>query len=326
MEFLTTLQLELAKLTTAIRDRFRAFDINGDGTLSKKELKDAFASMVGASYYLMRNPSPRLPRAPRCADLSIGQPLTLSAAQGKTLTDADIDELMIAFDVDNSLTIDVVDLRASAVFPMHPHESCRLFLKSMQELRSSTLDLIPSHHLEFARCSFIGKPAGRVRDARARLPQHPPLPALLRAPRHRPRLHGLKLPAAAIMHRGWRGAGPQAGAAAVREQAATRGLSEAAGPARSAGGRASPAAVPSQRGRTKQSDSRGGASPRTFYRKTGGHTQPAGAPSSPPHRFNKKCSVPSPVRPRPAGASRRNPPPPLGRVLRAPCPKAGGAG
>jgi hypothetical protein len=34
------------QLSAAIQDRFRAFDISGDGTLSKEELKDAFASMV----------------------------------------------------------------------------------------------------------------------------------------------------------------------------------------------------------------------------------------------------------------------------------------
>ena len=34
------------QLKQAIRDRFKAFDTSGDGKLDKKELKDAFASMV----------------------------------------------------------------------------------------------------------------------------------------------------------------------------------------------------------------------------------------------------------------------------------------
>jgi len=64
-----------SQLSAAIQDRFRAFDISGDGTLSKEELKDAFASM------------------------------------GKIMTDADLDELMLVFDEDKSHTIDAVSLQ-----------------------------------------------------------------------------------------------------------------------------------------------------------------------------------------------------------------------
>jgi len=64
------------QLSAAIRDRFRAFDISGDGTLSKQELKDAFASM------------------------------------GKIVTDTDLDELMLVFDADQSHTIDADEFEA----------------------------------------------------------------------------------------------------------------------------------------------------------------------------------------------------------------------
>jgi len=65
-----------SQLSAAIQDRFRAFDISGDGTLSKEELKDAFASM------------------------------------GKVMTDADLDELMLVFDEDKSHTIDADEFEA----------------------------------------------------------------------------------------------------------------------------------------------------------------------------------------------------------------------
>jgi Ca2+-binding EF-hand superfamily protein len=42
------------QLKQAIRERFQAFDTSGDGTLCKKELKDAFASMV--FYFLISMP------------------------------------------------------------------------------------------------------------------------------------------------------------------------------------------------------------------------------------------------------------------------------
>ena len=85
-----------AQLKQAIQERFRAFDTSGDGMLCKKELKDAFASMVIFVYF--------------------GQLLCYHdfedrfflMLQGKILTEQEMDELVLAYDIDNSNTFDQV--------------------------------------------------------------------------------------------------------------------------------------------------------------------------------------------------------------------------
>ena len=119
------------QLSTAIRERFQAFDISGDGVLSKKEFMDAFASMASVhpvvlcaiyvTHYLTN--IPKLPtqfrtaRAPAISMHVLSALPSYSRPQGKEMTGAELDELMLTFDVDQSHTIDAVRLAKTCALP-----------------------------------------------------------------------------------------------------------------------------------------------------------------------------------------------------------------